>query len=160
MSQNLISLSFSEEDLSSLDEALTVVETRLSGLLSLQTDQRTKLKKMGAKSEMFCRQTLVMLAQNPQIVPPSLGLDDAEADLIALDQLRPRLQRLKRLVERGRDTEMALGSDIISAALQGYKLVQVSGRKQGLDGMRRELSSRFSKASRAAEPDPLQAVAS
>jgi hypothetical protein len=159
MSQNLISLSFSDEELSILDEALNVVETRLSGLLSLQATQRRKLMKMGEKSEMFCRQTLVLLAQNPQIVPSSLGLADAEADVIALDLLRPRLHRLKRLVERGEDSEMALGSDIITTALEGYNLLKVSGKKQGLDRLRRELSSRFSKSPRAVEPIPTQAEA-
>ena len=93
-----------------------------------------------------------MLAQNPQIVPPSLGLVEAQADLGALDRLRPVLDRLQRLAERGSDTEMALGSDVMDVALEGYGLLKVSGKNQGLDGLRKELSSRWAKTRRAVEP--------
>ena len=93
-----------------------------------------------------------MLAQNPQIVPPSLGLGEAQADLGALDRLRPVLDRLQRLAERGSDTEMALGSDVMDVALEGYGLLKVSGKNQGLDGLRKELSSRWAKTRRAVEP--------
>jgi len=152
VSQNLISLSLSDEDLVILDEALGVVERRLGGLLSLQPVQRRELMKMGDKSEAFCRQALSVLEQNPQIVPPSLGLAEAQADIATLDRLRPRLMRLKRLVERGEDSEMALGSDIMSVALEGYGLLKVSGKNQGLDGLRKQLSARFAKGSRVVEP--------
>ncbi len=32
---------------------------------------------MGPKSEEFCHQTLNVLAQNPQVIPPSLSLAEA-----------------------------------------------------------------------------------
>lgn len=79
-------------------------------------------------------------------MPPSLGLADAQADLLALDRLRPRLQRLRRLAERGDDSEVALGSDIMALSLEGYALLKVAGRNQGLEALRRELSGRFNKA--------------
>ncbi|MHB8912370.1 MAG: hypothetical protein ACYC42_06930 [Lysobacter sp.] len=137
MSQNLISLSLSAEDLLVIDEALSILELRLRGLLSLQADERRSLAKMGDKSEAFCRQTLTVLVQNPQVVPPSLNVSEATDDLRAIDTLRPRLARLKRLTERAEDSEMALGSDVMMAALEGYALLKVSGRNQGLEGLRR-----------------------
>lgn len=36
-------------------------------------------------------------------------------------------------------------------ALDGYALLKVSGRNQGLEGLRRDLGTRFSKAPRVAE---------
>ena len=65
---------------------------------------------MGQKSEVFCRQAISVLAQNPQIVPPSLHVADAQADLLALDRLRPvleRLQKLRRARQRHRDRARA-----------------------------------------------------
>ena len=109
---------------------------------------------MGDKSETFCRQTLNVLMQNPQIVPPSVNVRGAEADMVALDRLRPRLQRLQRLTERATDTEIALGSDVMNCALQGYALLKVSGKNQGLEGLRRELGTRFAKSPRQGEPLP------
>ncbi|MBO9716760.1 MAG: hypothetical protein J7507_08085 [Pseudoxanthomonas sp.] len=156
MSQNLVSLELSNEQLSQAAQAITMLEEALAGLVSLAPADRRRLVKMGQKSEVFCRQTLRVLAQNPQIVPPGLDLAEAQADLLALDQLGPVLDRLQRLAERGRDTEMALGADVMDVALEGYGLLRVSGRQQGLDGLRQELSNRWARRS-SAEPEPAEA---
>ena len=152
MSQNIVSLVLTDEQINAAMDALTALEGALAGLISLDAEERRRLTKMGQKSEVFCRQAISVLAQNPQIVPPSLQLADAQADLLALDRLRPVLDRLQKLAERGSDTEIALGSDVMDVALEGYGLLKVSGKNQGLDGLRKELSSRWSKTRRAAEP--------
>ena len=154
MSQNLVSLTLSDTQLSTIDQCLGDMEAQLTELIAMNTAQRRSLARMGDKSETFCRQTINVLAQNPQIVPPSLKLAEAQADLAALDRLRPRLQRLLRLTERASDTEIALGSDVMNAALQGYALLRVAGKNQGLEGLRKELGSRFIKAPRQVEVAP------
>ena len=156
MSQNLVSLVLSNEQLAQAEQAVTALEQALAGLVSLSIGERRRLPKMGQKSEVFCRQTLRVLEQNPQVVPPGLDLAEAQADLLALDQLAPLLDRLQRLAERGRDTEMALGADIMDVALEGYALLGVSGKQQGLDGLRKQLSSRWAR-SRSAEAEPAEA---
>lgn len=155
MTQNLMSLALSADDLEAVDGALAVLEARLTGLVALQREDRRGLIKMGDKSEAFCRQTLTILGQNPQVIPPSFDLAEAQADLLAVDVLRPRLARLQRLTERAEDSEMALGSDVMSASLEGYALLKVSGRNQGLEGLRQGLSARFGKTARRAEPSTL-----
>lgn len=152
MTQNLMSLALSADDLEAIDAALSALEARLTGLVALQPDDRRGLTKMGDKSEAFCRQTLTVLAQNPQVIPPSFDLVEARSDLAAVDVLRPRLARLRRLTERAEDSEMALGSDVMIASLEGYALLKVSGRNQGLEGLRQSLSARFGKTARRAEP--------
>ncbi|TYT23809.1 hypothetical protein FZO89_16445 [Luteimonas viscosa] len=151
MSQDLIDLTLSEAQLSAVDNALLELETQLSGLIAMSVQQRRKLMRMGDKSESFCRQTLSVLGQNPQVVPPSLKLAAAQSDLATLDALRPRLQRLQRLAERAVDSETALGSDIMRCALDGYALLKVAGRNQGLEGLRKEIGTRFAKGPRASE---------
>ena len=116
MSQNLISLELSDEDVTAINAALTEIETRLAGrLVALDTSVRRRLTKMGDKSEAFVRQTLMVLDQNPDVVPPALRLAEAQADIRALDALRPILARMQRLKRRMTDSEMALGSDAMSA---------------------------------------------
>jgi hypothetical protein len=148
MSQNLISLQLTEQDLTTLNALVGDIESRLTGLVSLDNATRRQLTKMGDKSEAFVRQTLLVLAQNPEIVPPALGLVEAQADLRALDQLRPLLARLQRLTERVSDSEMALGSDLMSVALEGYGLLKVSGRNKGLEGLSDALSARFARSTK------------
>lgn len=159
MSQNLIHLTLDDAQLATIDEALGMLETALAGLVALDGDERRSLNRMGAKSEQFCRQTIDVLAQNPQVVPASVGLADAQQDLATLDRLRPRLTRLQRLAERAEDSETALGSDVMSLALEGYALLKVAGRNQGLEALRRDLGSRFNKTRSAPEPAPEPAAA-
>jgi hypothetical protein len=148
MAQNIVSLNLTPDQLTAVDAALTALESQLSGLIALPIEQKRSLKKMGEKSEAFCRQALRVLEQNPQMVPANVPLVDAMADLAALDALRPRMVRLSRLSERVADTDIALGSDVMSVALQAYGLLKVTGKTEGLQAMRRELGSRFAKASK------------
>ena len=152
--QNLASVHVSAQDLADVDAALDTLRRVFAPLVSLTPQQRRELPKMGDKSEAFCRQALHLLESNPQIVPPSLGLADALADLKAIDALRPRLQRLRQLTERADDTEMALGSDIVTTALEGYALLKVSGKGESLKSARRELSARFARQ-KAPEAEPV-----
>src|SRR5690606_23829326 len=101
VTQNLISIALSDEDASAVNAKIVELESRLSGLIALDNDTRRQITKMGGKSEAFVRQTLTVLEQNPDIVPPALGMIEAEADLVALDRLRPLLRRLQRLVSAG-----------------------------------------------------------
>lgn len=150
--QNLVSLNLTADDLAALDGALATVESLLGRGVALSAQQRRDLYKMGDKSEAFCRQSLRLLANNPQVVPPGLGLEEAQADLAALDALRPRMEKLRQLAERGEDTELALGSDIMGVALEGYALLKVAGKGEALKTARRELSARFEKQGRRKEP--------
>lgn len=149
--QNLISLKPSAQDIADFDAALATLQRVLGPMIALQPQQRRDLLKMGDKSETFCRQTLAVLTANPQIVPPNLDLAEANADLAALDVLRPRLTQLQQLCERLDDTVLALGSDVIGVALEGYGLLKVSGKNEALKAARKDLSARFAKQARTTE---------
>jgi len=165
MSQNLISITLTNDQIVAIDHAIGELENQLQSLVSLSIDARRTAAKMGPKSEAFCRQTINALRLYPQVVPQSIGVEEAHSDLDMLDQLRPLFQRLHRLSQRSADSELALGSDVMVAALQGYGVLKAVGRSQGLETLRRELGdSRFSKTARAAPkvpptPNPLPAAA-
>ena len=120
--------------------------------MDAHVDQRRTLLKMGDRSEAFCRQTLIVLGQNSHIIPPNFDLADAQQDLSDLDLLRPRFARLKRLAARAVDTEMALGSDVYRAALEGYALAKVGGKGVALDALRANASVRFGGQGRRKAP--------
>ncbi len=149
MSQNLITLTVTPEELTAIDAVISDLESKLHGLVDLSIPQRRSARKMGKKSEQFCRLTLNTMEINPQVVPQGVDLADAKADLNALDLLRPRFERLHRLSKRATDSEMALGNDVMSTALQGYALLKAIGAFHGLDDKRKVLGTRFSKSTRA-----------
>jgi hypothetical protein len=149
---NLTRFALSDAQLGAVDTALGELEVQLKDLVALSPPQRKSIKRMGEKSESFCRQALRIVDQNPQIVPPKVPVADAVAQLATLDRLRPRLVRLARLAEMAGDTDAALGSDIMTVSLQAYGLLKLIGRADGLEGLRKELSVRFAKGPRTTEP--------
>ena len=155
MAQDIISIAFDDTQADALRTAVADLRTQLGDkTLALTPDQRQELLKMGTKSENFVRQALAALDKNRQVVPPSLGLDAALQDLATLDLLRPVLQELEQVIERLRDTDMALGSDLMDTAVEGYSLLKVTGANQGLDGLVRELGERFNRSAAEAVPKP------
>jgi hypothetical protein len=149
MSQNLVSLSFTQADVDAIDDALATLEAQFARLIVLSPDDKRGMVRMGGKSEAFCRQTLIVLEQNSHIVPPGLDLVGAAQDLTALDLLRPRFNRLRQLAGRAEDTEAALGSDLMSMALEGYALAKVLGKGAELETLKNAMSARFSRRSRS-----------
>ena len=148
MNQNLVSIEFSPAELDAIDGALAVLEAKLDRLIVLTPEQRHKALKMGDKSEVFCRQTEMVLRQNPGIVPGNFDLAGLQQDIVAIDALRPRLQRLRTLTDRADDTELALGSDILSASLDGYALAKVGGKGTALDTLKEAMQTRLSRKPR------------
>ncbi|GLT22410.1 hypothetical protein GCM10007933_18690 [Zoogloea oryzae] len=132
MTQNLISLDLSADDVAEFDAALAVIETFVKPLLSLTAEEAKGLSKMGDKSEQFCRQAAMLLGQNRDMLPATFPLDEMVSDLASFDVLRPRAVRLHDAVARLDDTLMALGSDVMVAASKGYGLMQMFGKDESL----------------------------
>lgn len=146
MSQNLISMGLTAEQWAETDAALAALERNLAGLLSLTAVQRSRLVKMGDKSEEFCRQAVDVMGESPGVLPVKFDLAEVRRDLAMHDALRPRLIRLERLFEKANDTDIALGSDVMTAALEGYAFLKIAGKGEGLEGLRRTLSARFDRS--------------
>ncbi|TQM06534.1 hypothetical protein FB548_2905 [Pseudoxanthomonas sp. 3HH-4] len=153
MTQNRISLRFNDDDLAAVEGAIATLEQHLTGLIGLTPDERRELTKMGDKSEAFCRQAVITLGKHPDVLPRNFDVDEYRADLAALDALRPLLTRLQRVYDRMVDSEMALGSDLMVASLEGYAHLKVAGRGDGLDTLKEALGARFNRKRRQ-EPEP------
>jgi len=151
MTQNIVSLNLTDAEFEAVDAALTALETKLAGLIALPSAQKQSMRKMGEKSEAFCRQAMRLLAQSPELMPANVVAARPVEDLAMIDKLRPRLLRIARLSERGADTDMALGSDVMTASLQVYGQLKLTGRSEGLQALRRDLGQRFTRPTRATE---------
>lgn len=158
MSQNLISLTLTEEDYAEIDQAIATLDAKLAGLITLDTAERRAISKMGEKSEAFCRRTLVTMSENPELIPAGVDLAEALRDMAQLDALRPRATRLRKLMGRIDDSEMALGSDMMATALEGYALLKVLGKGSALDALRRDMAIRFSRKTGGDSKTPADAL--
>ena len=143
-----IAVRFTEEDLAAIDGAMDQLEQRFAKLIALDARDRQRKFKMGNKTEKFCREALNVLDKNRQLAPPVMDLNRALTALRTIDELRPRSKQILALAERMRDTELALGSEVATAARQGYNALGEYGDRHGLEGMRQSLSARFKKRPR------------
>ncbi|MFC5571116.1 hypothetical protein ACFPN1_13705 [Lysobacter yangpyeongensis] len=159
MSQNLVNTHFSPEQWDQLDQLLAQVEQQLAPMLvALAPGSLKHAVRMGDGSEAFCRKALDVMAENSGLLPRNLDVEEMRRDLETHDALNARLVRLTRLVERVRDTEVALGSDAMASALEGYAFLKIAGKSEGLQALRRDLGKRFeANGRRKAEPEAVTA---
>ena len=143
MPQNIVSITLQPERVAAIQQALTSLEAALPDLIELSMAQRVELIKMGPKSESFVREGLIVLEANPDLLPRSFDVDEMRRDLTAFDTLRPLFHRLRLLTARANDTEMALGSDLYKAALEGYRFARASGAGALLDELKAQANPRF-----------------
>ncbi|MCK6388873.1 MAG: hypothetical protein L6Q65_14935 [Zoogloea sp.] len=142
MPQNLVSLRLSAETLASVEQAISALEAFSNPLRTLTADEIRALTKMGDKSAEFCRQTAMVLEQNQSIIPPSFDLGKMQGDLVAIETLDRQILRLKEIMAKLEDTRIALGSDIMAAASDGYVLMQMFGKAEGLSALQQAMKVR------------------
>lgn len=160
MSQNLASVHFDATQWQAVDQALATLESAFGPVLvALQgTGQRRRLAKMGDGSEAFCRKAFDAMRSNRDLLPGNFDIDEMGRDLGSHDALNERLTRLMQLVEKVRDTDTALGSDVMVAALAGYQFLKIAGKGEGLDAVNRDMGKRFEdNGHRSTQPVPAQA---
>ena len=146
MSQNIVSISLSGDDITAIRSMLAGLEDKLKAMVELTAAQRLELVKMGPTSESFVRHSLATLEQDPDILPRSFNLEEMQRDLKALDDLRPIFSRLRQLGGRAADTERALGSDLYSAALAAYRFAKAADGSAVADALREHGAERFASA--------------
>ena len=144
MAQNFAATHLSNEQWAAVDAAIDQLTAALEpALVALSTDQRQRVVKMGDGSEAFCRTALDVIAQNAGLMPRNFDIDEMRRDLASHDALSARVVRLTRLLEKAHHTDMALGSDAMVAALEGYAFLKTAGKHEGVDALKKLLGKRF-----------------
>lgn len=155
VSENRISLVITPEQREAARAGLAQVRAAVAGLVSVEPGERRSLYPFVQRNEVFGRGILRTLESHPQIVPPSLDVAGARADLDALDALRPLLEEVQRLHAQLEDTVALLGHDVMDVAYDGYQQLKLSGAAHGLEDLRRELGSQFARRRRAQVEAPV-----
>ena len=142
MPQNLVSLDISADDLAAMDQAIATLETLTKPFITLSADDKSGLVKMGDKSVAFCQQTVQVLDQNKDILPPTFDFEEMEDDLAAYAALQSRVLRIREVLAKMDDTQTALGSDVMVAASEGYALMKLFGKAEGLSALKQAMRVR------------------
>ena len=142
MPQNLISLDIGADAIAAVDQAIATLEHFTKPFLTLTASEKKDLFKMGDKSVAFCQQTALVLSQNKDALPAGFDYTEMEDDLAAYAALQGRVLRIREVLAKMDDTQTAIGSDIMVAASEGYALMKLFGKAEGLSELQQAMRVR------------------
>lgn len=156
--QNLVANHLSNEQWGVVDGKIDALEEAIvPALVAMGMARRMRMVKMGDGSEAFVRKAADVFTQNLGLLPRDFDLAEMRRDLASHDALHARTVRLMQLMEKIRDTDAALGSDAMVAALKGYQFIKHAD-DAGVEALRQMLGERFDKSGpRPATPEPVPA---
>ena len=144
MAYQNITGSLSPEDMQQIKAALQTIQKKLPFLITLSTEERRKLFKMGDKSLAFVNNSITAAQSNPDILPASFDLEEFVRDYQLAATLTELLIALRQLSEQVDDTLLAVGSEAMSSSLTVYDYVKTAAKKTpGLKSLAEQLGDRF-----------------
>jgi hypothetical protein len=118
----LISVVFTEEEIASIDSALSAIENIVkSKAVNLTPKQRQFYGRVAYEMEVWVDKTYSYMQQDAQLVPPYIDMEEHTKDIIAHRALNPRIERLNNILQLLEDTNRLLGSDLYNNSLAYYR---------------------------------------
>lgn len=125
--KNRLDINIPEADLAEINSAIKTLNEKLSPhLISLSTEDRMSLPKLGDKTRAFVDKTREYADQYPELLPNFLSLDDFDTDLAGTELLSKILRGIQPLTRNLEDSQLLCGSEAYQAALIYYKSVKMA----------------------------------
>ncbi len=143
---NLISVTFSSEELQELDAAIQTIEQIISGKTSnLSQEERRQFGRIAEQNKLFVNKAKDYMEEYPQYIPAFLDKAEFDRDFEARKLLEKRLIRLEGVAEQLSDTKILLDNDNYSNALTFYRNIRfLSGENvPGTTSIAKDLSQFF-----------------
>lgn len=122
---NLISLSFSSDELKAIDEAIKTIQTALTGkMINLTPDERQQYGRIAEQNKLFVNKAKNYMEQYPNLIPTFIDKAEFDRDYAAREQIEQRLQLLNSLNEQFTDTKTLLDHDNYHNAISFYRNIR------------------------------------
>ncbi|MEH1997324.1 MAG: hypothetical protein V7L00_00840 [Nostoc sp.] len=144
MSYQNIAAALSPQHIQEIKAALQTVQKKLPFLITLSTEERRKLVKMGDKSLAFVNNSVTAAQSNREILPATFDVEELVRDYQLTTALTELLISIQQLSEQVDDTLMAVGSEAMTSSLTVYDYVKTASKKTpGLKSVAEQLGERF-----------------
>ncbi|MBE8991909.1 hypothetical protein [Nostoc sp. LEGE 12450] len=144
MAYQNIAASLSPQDIQEIKAALQTVQKKMPFLITLSTEERRKLVKMGDKSLAFVNNSITAAQSNREILPATFDVEELVQDYQLAAALTELLTSMQQLTEQVDDTLMAVGSEAMTSSLTVYDYVKTASKKTpGLKTVAEQLGERF-----------------
>ncbi|MBL0739877.1 hypothetical protein [Chryseolinea lacunae] len=153
MYQNL-SVSIAQADVDAVFAAIATLEEKLPFLITLESQERRAITKLGSRSADFVKDALEAVIALPTVVPSSFNIEEFKKDAALFEFLSRIKFKLDILCEKVDHTHMASGNEAMTSALETYSYVRTaSKRTPGLQSVADKLQDRFRKQGRRRNGD-------
>ena len=144
MSYQNIAAALSPQDIQEIKAALQKIQQKMPFLVTLSTEERRKLVKMGDKSLAFVNNSVTAAQSNREILPATFEVEELVRDYQLATALTEVLISMQQLTEQVDDTLMAVGSEAMTSSLTVYDYVKTASKKTpGLKTVAEQLGERF-----------------
>ncbi|MGC2238357.1 MAG: hypothetical protein WA584_19540 [Pyrinomonadaceae bacterium] len=125
MSENRISIQFSEADAKDINQVIKMLITKFSPyLIALTADDKRAVPKVGDKGAAFMQKSAGYMDANPEFIPMFLDKAEADKDFEGFSAMHEFLRLLAPLVSNMEDTALLCGSEFYRACLNYYDTVK------------------------------------
>lgn len=144
MAYQNISAELSEDALNKIKEHLKGIADLLPFLITLTSEERQSLYKMGAKSLDFVNDCQMVAQNYANILPNSFDNKEFMKDAKLAQALGEVNLLVDVLASQINDTAMAVGSEAMNTALQVYDYVKTAAKREaGIKTLAEQLKTRF-----------------
>ncbi|MBW4450383.1 MAG: hypothetical protein KME38_27035 [Spirirestis rafaelensis WJT71-NPBG6] len=144
MAYQNVNASISPQDIQEIKAALQTVQKKLPFLITLTTEERRKLVKMGDKSLAFVNNSVAAAQSNRDILPASFDVEELVRDYQLVSTLTELLTSMRQLTEQVDDTLLAVGSDAMTSSVK-----TAAKKTPGLKTIAEQLGERFKAISKS-----------
>ena len=123
--ENLISLSFTDEELTALDGHISGIRELLSGkTVNLTPEQRQQYGRIANQNKLIVDKAKTYMEQYPDWVPRFLDKEEFDNDYTARQHIENRANLLEELTQQLIDTKTLLDHDNYTNALSFYRMLR------------------------------------
>ncbi len=145
---NLISTSFTAEELSTLDNALNQIREVLKGkMVNLSPEERTQYGAIAEQNKLFVDKAKNYMEKYPEFVPPFVDKAEFDKDYALRKVLEDRLIMLTGITEQVSDTKKLADNDNYQNALTFYRNIKFLSKEDvpGTTNIMQDLSQFFNR---------------
>lgn len=149
--ENLISISFTTEELTELDSHLQGIQTILLGkTVNLTAEQRQQYGRIANQNKLIVDKAKNYMEQHPNWIPSFLDKAEFDKDYITRQQIESRVQLLENLSQQLVDTKTLLDHDNYTNTLSFYRMMRfLAGENEpGAKTVYEDMKVLFAKTSR------------
>ena len=122
---NLISVEFTDQELTKLGNALNEIAQLLSGkVINLTPEERKQYGSIGDKNKIFVDKCKAYMEQNIDTLPKTIDKHEFDKDYKARQQMEEPLRMVLRIAEMLSDTKILLDFDNYNGSISYYRYVK------------------------------------